>query len=242
MVARALEESWEPTSELVLWQAVDGLGESEGLTLLNRWQSQNLLPEEDRARQHVGELLRWHPAALCLYAGEAHAASWQNVEALVLEGNLNPGDFDEMASWIQKSWDRLLPADQEAMSGLRRILQEASTFGTGFAAAVWDKELPQAVLHIKRIEAPIQFKTAGCHWRLGIADVHNPQARIHSCEGVLPLHVHGPNPAAWAQQGLSHLEGCRQPPSVGHLSLCPRRQPLADLSGSGGWLRHGDQE
>jgi hypothetical protein len=119
---------------------------------LNRWRSQELLPEEDRARQHVGELLRWHPAALCLYAGEAHAASWQNVEALVLEGNLNPEDFGELAGWIQKSWERLSLADQEALAGLRRILREASTFGTGFAAAVWDQELPQAVLRISRLE------------------------------------------------------------------------------------------
>jgi hypothetical protein len=151
-VARALEERWEPTSELVLWQAVTGLEESEGLALLNRWQSQDLLPEEDRARQHVGELLRWHPAALCLYAGEAHAASWQNVEALVLEGNLNADDFGELVGWIQKSWERLSPADQEALSGLRRILREASTFGTGLAAAVWDQDQPQAALRISRLE------------------------------------------------------------------------------------------
>ena len=115
-MARALEERWEPTSELVLWQPVSGLSESEGLALLKRWQSQDLPPEEERARRYVGELLRWHPAALCLYAGEAHAASWQNVEALVLEGNLNPNDYGELAGRIHKSWERLSPADQEALS------------------------------------------------------------------------------------------------------------------------------
>jgi hypothetical protein len=151
-VARALEERWAPTSELVRWQPVSGLSESEGLTLLKRWQSQGLPPEEEQARRYVGELLRWHPAALCLSAGEAHAASWQNVEALVLEGNLDPDDFNELASWIQKSWQRLSPADREALSGLRRILHEASTFGPGFAAAVWDQELSQAVLRISRLE------------------------------------------------------------------------------------------
>ena len=36
-VARALEERWEPISEIVLWQAVSGLSESEGLALLKRW-------------------------------------------------------------------------------------------------------------------------------------------------------------------------------------------------------------
>jgi transcriptional regulator with XRE-family HTH domain len=151
-VARALEERWGPTSELVLWQAVSGLAEAEGLTLLRCWQSQDLLPEEDRARQHVGELVRWHPAALRLYAGEAQAASWQNVEALVLGGNLNPDDFGELAGWIQKSWDRLSPADREALASLRLVLREASTFGTGFARAVWDQELPQIVLRIGRLE------------------------------------------------------------------------------------------
>lgn len=100
----------------------------------------------------MGELLRWHPAALCLYAGEAHAASWQNVEALVLEGNLNPDDFDELAGWIGKGWERLSAADQEALSDLRRLLYEASTFGLGFARAVWGQELSQAVLRISRLE------------------------------------------------------------------------------------------
>ncbi|MEJ2737342.1 MAG: AAA family ATPase [Anaerolineae bacterium] len=151
-VARALEEHWEPTSELVLWTAVSGLEEAEGLVLLNRWRSQDLLSEEERARQRVGELLRWHPAALRLCAGEANAVSWQNVESLVLEGNLDPDDFGELASWIQKSWERLSLADQEALSDLLRILREASTFGTGFAAAVWDQELPQAALRITRLE------------------------------------------------------------------------------------------
>jgi len=151
-VARALEERWEPTSEFVLWQAVTGLEELEGLALLNRWRSQELLPEEDRARRHVGELLRWHPAALCLYAGEAHAASWQNVEALVSEGNLNPEDFSELAGWIEKSWERLSPVDQEALSSLRRILREASTIGIGLAAKVWNQERPQAALRISRLE------------------------------------------------------------------------------------------
>jgi transcriptional regulator with XRE-family HTH domain/adenylate kinase family enzyme len=151
-VARALEERWEPISELVLWQAVSGLSELEGLKLLRRWQSRDLPPEEDRARRSVGELLRWHPAALCLYAGEAHAANWQTVEALVLEGNLHPDDFGELAGWIAKSWERLSPADQEALSDLRRILREASTFGTGLARAVWNQELPQAALRIGRLE------------------------------------------------------------------------------------------
>jgi len=151
-VARALEDHWEPTSELVLWKAVSGLEEAEGLALLNRWRSQDLLFEEERARQRVGELLRWHPAALRLYAGEADTVSWQNVESLVLEGNLNPDDFGELASWIQKSWERLSLADQEALSSLLRISREASTFGTGFAAAVWNRELPQAVLRISRLE------------------------------------------------------------------------------------------
>jgi len=151
-VARALEEHWEPTSELVLWKAVSGLEEAEGLALLNRWRSQDLLCEEERARQRVGELLRWHPAALRLYAGEADTVSWQNVESLVLEGNLDPDDFGELASWIQKSWERLSLADQDALSGLLHILREASTFGTGFAAAVWDQELPQAELRISRLE------------------------------------------------------------------------------------------
>jgi hypothetical protein len=151
-VARALEERWEPISELVLWQAVSGLSELEGLKLLRRWQSRDLPPEEDRARRSVGELLRWHPAALCLYAGEAHAANWQTVEALVLKGNLHPDDFGELAGWIAKSWERLSPADQEALSDLRRILREASTFGTGLARAVWNQELPQAALRIGRLE------------------------------------------------------------------------------------------
>jgi transcriptional regulator with XRE-family HTH domain len=151
-VARALEERWEPTSELVLWQAVSGLSESEGLALLKRWQSHDLPPEEDQARRYVGELLRWHPAALRLYAGEARAANWQTVEALVLEGNLHPDDFGELAGWIAKSWERLSPADQEALSDLRRILREASTFGTGLARAVWNQDLPQAALRIGRLE------------------------------------------------------------------------------------------
>ena len=151
-VAHALEERWEPISELVLWQAVSGLSESEGLALLKRWQSQELPAEEDRARRYVGELLRWHPAALCLYAGEARAANWQTVEALVLEGNLHPDDFGELAGWIAKSWERLSPADQEALSDLRRILREASTFGTGLARAVWNQELPQAALRISRLQ------------------------------------------------------------------------------------------
>lgn len=151
-VARALEERWEPISELVLWQAVSGLSESEGLALLKRWQSQDLPAEENRARRYVGELLRWHPAALRLYAGEARAANWQTVKALVLEGNLHPDDFGELAGWIAKSWERLSPADQEALSDLRRILREASTFGTGLARAVWNQELPQAALRIGRLE------------------------------------------------------------------------------------------
>jgi len=100
----------------------------------------------------VGEALRWHPAALCLYAGQAHAADWQTVEALVMKGNLNPDDFGELASWIRKSWERLPPADQEALSDLRRILRQASTFGAGFAWAVWNLELPQAALRISRLE------------------------------------------------------------------------------------------
>lgn len=151
-VARALEERWEPISEIVLWKAVSGLSESEGLALLKRWQSQDLPAEENRARRYVGELLRWHPAALRLYAGEARAANWQTVEALVLEGNLHPDDFGELAGWIAKSWERLSPADQEALSDLRRILREASTFGTGLARAVWNQELPQAALRISRLE------------------------------------------------------------------------------------------
>jgi hypothetical protein len=151
-IARALEERWEPTSDLVLWQAVRGLSEEEGLALLKRWQPQDLPSEEERARREVGELLRWHPAALCLYAGEAQAASWHNVQALALEGNLNRDDFGELAGWIQKSWDRLSPADREALTALHPILREASTFGTGFAGAVWDMEPPQALLRIRRLE------------------------------------------------------------------------------------------
>jgi hypothetical protein len=112
-----------------------------------------LSPDEERARQHLGELIGWHPVALRLCTAEAGDTSWQKVEALVLEGNLNPDDFGELARWVQKSWDRLPEADQQALADLRRALREASTFGAGIAAAVWDHSLAQAQVRISRLEA-----------------------------------------------------------------------------------------
>jgi transcriptional regulator with XRE-family HTH domain len=152
-VARALEERWEPTSDLIFWQPVVGLSEQEGLSLVKRWQPHGLPPDEERARQHVGELIGWHPVALRLYTAEAGDTSWQKVEALVLEGNLDPDDFGELARWVQKSWDRLPEADQQALADLRRAFREASTFGTGIAAAVWDQSPAQAQVRISRLEA-----------------------------------------------------------------------------------------
>ncbi len=152
-VARALEERWEPTSDLIFWQPVIGLSEQEGLSLVRRWQPHGLPPDEERARQHVGELIGWHPVALRLCTAEAGDTSWQKVEALLLEGNLDPDDFSELARWVQRSWDRLPEADQQALADLRRAFREASTFGTGIAAAVWDQSPAQAQVRISRLEA-----------------------------------------------------------------------------------------
>jgi DNA-binding XRE family transcriptional regulator len=153
MVARALEERWEPTSDLIFWQPVIGLSEQEGLSLVKRWQPHDLPPDEERARQRVGELIGWHPVALRLCTAEAGDTSWQKVEALVLEGDLNPDDFGELAAWVHKSWDRLPEADQQALADLRRAFREASTFGTGITAAVWDQSPAQAQVRLSRLEA-----------------------------------------------------------------------------------------
>ncbi len=59
----------------------------------------------------------------------------------------NPDDFGELAGWIQKSWERLPPADQEALSDLRRILREASTFGTGLPGHLGPGTAPGRVAH-----------------------------------------------------------------------------------------------
>jgi DNA-binding XRE family transcriptional regulator len=151
-VARALEECWEPASELVLWQAVSGLAAEEGLALVQHWLPDDLPPDEEQARQRAGELIGWHPLALRLCAAEARDTNWQHVEALVLEGNLDPDDFSELAGWFRKSWERLSPADQQALASLQRAFQQASTFGPGIAAAVWEQNAVQAQVRISRLE------------------------------------------------------------------------------------------
>jgi hypothetical protein len=152
LVARALEEHWEPASDLLLWQAVRGLAAQEGLALVTRWQPGELSAEEEQARQHVGELLGWHPLALRLCAAEARDTSWCAVEELVIEGNLDPNDFDELAGWFRRSWDRLPPADRQALTDLQRAFHPASTFGPGVAAAVWEQSNANTQVRLTRLE------------------------------------------------------------------------------------------
>ncbi|MBN1815662.1 MAG: AAA family ATPase [Anaerolineae bacterium] len=152
-IALALQEYWEPSSERILWQSVSGLAEDEGLALVKKWTPQELAADEEEARQRVGEMIRWHPLLLSLCAAEARDTNWRHVKALLLEGSLDPDDLQTLAVWVKKSWDRLSNDDQHALITLQRASRHTSTFGVGFASAVWNQSSTLAQTRLNHVAA-----------------------------------------------------------------------------------------
>lgn len=191
-VAHALTHRWEPNSDLILWQQVSGLSEDEGLALVKHWPPQELSPDEERARQHVGERIRWHPVLLSLCAAEVGDTGWQHVEALLVEGSLDPDDLAVLNTWVQKSWERLSGEDQRALVALQRASRHTSTFGVGFGTAVWNQSPAQTQMRLNRLAARALIEPVTEEpwpWQEAIAQAYGGQERYRLIPplAILPL-------------------------------------------------------